>query len=67
MTLQEVRDKVKEIGRAASARDYERAHCEEDALYLEVLRAVASGDSDSSRMARAAVSTQLFVFPRHCA
>ena len=65
MTISEVRVRVKEVAKLST--DHERAHSAEDQLYLDVLRAIAEGHPDAARLARAALATQLFVFPRYCA
>jgi len=48
--------------------DDEAAHAEEDKLYLEILRAIASNDCDNpAACAQLAISTQELKFERWCA
>lgn len=50
------------------ARDPESAHAAEDALYRDVLRAIASGECTNPRLlASAALESQEVSFPRWCA
>lgn len=62
MTIAEVRERAKVV--ASLVNDWEAAKAAEDALYLDVLRAIADGDPDAARLARTALSTQLYVFKR---
>lgn len=43
------------------------AHSNEDSLYWSVLDAVANGNPESKEMAKEALKTKAFDFPRWCA
>ncbi len=48
--------------------DDEAAHAAEDALYRDVLKAIAEGDAEEpAGVARIALSSQRIKFKRHCA
>jgi hypothetical protein len=65
ITLESVRRRLKEI--RAAAGDDERAHSMEDALYRDVLQAIAKGHIDGSRLARLALNARRINFARWCA
>lgn len=52
---------------AEIADDYERAHANEDALHLKVLRAIANGAPNAAELAAEAIKTEAIDFARHCA
>jgi hypothetical protein len=56
---------------ADHARDYERAHDEEDALHRATLKAIAMGEfatlDDARAAARLALTSEAIDFPRYCA
>lgn len=52
---------------AEIADDYERAHANEDALHLKVLRAIANGAPNAAELAAEAIKTDAIDFARHCA
>jgi hemerythrin-like domain-containing protein len=62
MKVQEVIDRVKAI--QAKADDPEVAHSKEDALYLDVLRAIANGAKNSKELAKEALKTESIDFSR---
>lgn len=63
MRLDSVVDRVERI--RASVGDDERAHSMEDALYTDLLRAIAAGlCEDPAACAKAALTTQTFGFAR---
>lgn len=63
MTEAEVRRRVDEIDEIADLQ--ERAHIDEDRLYVDVLEAIAGGAEDPAAMARAALATRQLDFDRH--
>lgn len=70
MTIKEVKAKVAEIA-TLGARDSERAHAVEDDLFEAVLRAIANDTASGTAvprgvraLARAALKTKRFTFPR---
>jgi hypothetical protein len=65
MTIEEVRAEVRHI--AAAAGDPEAAHSNEDALWANVLRAIAAGVDDAADLAAEALKTEDIRFPRWCA
>lgn len=66
MTPSEVAARVERIRSLAD--DAEAAHCEEDGLYRDVLRAIADGTCTEPRWcARTALDAGLIDFPRWCA
>lgn len=68
MNIKDVKERVKQVRKAADGGDYERAHALEDALRAEVLTAIARGECVSPwAMADAALQTRKIDFPRWCA
>lgn len=67
VTVEAVRARVEQIRAVSEQPDAELAHSEEDALYEEVLRAVAGGHPDAAALARAALETKKLKFDRWCA
>jgi hypothetical protein len=67
MTVADVSWVVERIADAAAARDNEAAHCIEDTLYVDVLRAIASGHPDPVALAATALTTQEIRVSRWCA
>lgn len=66
MTPNEINDRIAYI--RSSAHDPERAHSEEDSLYLDFICYVAACDLGSiSEKANKILSTQDIKFPRWCA
>ena len=66
MTPKRVRERVKWIDSVRG--DDEAAHSAEDALYAEVLRAIADGTAeDAQACAKEALKTQHIGFARWCA
>ena len=63
MNISDVRRRLRKI--EAMQHDYEAAHSEEDALYGDVLRAIAKGADRA--LASEALKTQNLTFPRYCA
>jgi hypothetical protein len=52
---------------SAMSGDFEMAHSAEDALWRETLEAIADGADEPNELARLALATSGFDFPRHCA
>jgi hypothetical protein len=69
LTTKEVRERVKSLAKRAAAReDAEELHATEDALYADVLSAIAKGKcEDPGACARAALKTRDIQFERYCA
>ena len=71
MTVREVQNRVRLVREAAEQGDDERAHSLEDALRLDVLRAVARGPgrggADPRGLAVEALKTQAIAFSRWAA
>jgi hypothetical protein len=65
MTIVEIRFQVEQI-QTMAGRDDEKAHGMEDALWQDVLRAIAKGSRKSRVLAREALKTLQIKFPRHC-
>ena len=66
MTPADVKTAVKQIKERQG--DYEAAHAMEDMLYLEALKAIASGNCDDPQaIAKEAIKTQRLGFARYCA
>lgn len=66
MKASDVEERLHKIREAME--DDERAHSLEDDLYLEVLKAIASGMCDDPRACAAkAIETQVLAFGRWCA
>lgn len=63
MKIGEIRKRLVRIGAAAKSGDYDAAHGEERGLFIDVLRAVASGEAGSGE-ARAALTSLELEFPR---
>lgn len=63
MTIEEIKTKVEEIKRLAEFCN-ELAHCEEDALYLNVLRDVAESDHPLAKHAKLALEVDDLNFTR---
>lgn len=66
MTLDDVKQRVAEI-RAIGRRDPEVSHGNEDALWENVLRAIADGAPNAAELAREALETAKIDFARWCA
>lgn len=65
-TVRAVKARITAIRKLAN--DDERAHGAEDALYADVLRAIATGVAlDPAAMAREALTTETIGFERYCA
>lgn len=64
LTLGKVRSRVAAVKAAAIVGDHERAHNEEDKLYLDVLRQLAD---EGSELAKTALGTQEMNIKRYCA
>lgn len=67
MSEDEVLKRVEAIAaqeHASGVWDDETAHGMEDALWADVLRAIAAGDADAPALARAALTTQEMNFSR---
>jgi hypothetical protein len=65
ITVAEVKARVAEI--RALAGDDESAHSSEDALWAEVLQAIADGAPNAKELAKAALKTSEIDFARWCA
>lgn len=65
LTVARVADRVEGI--RAHAADDEFAHSEEDALYQDVLRAIADGAPHAQEMAAVALVARTIKFDRWCA
>lgn len=61
MKVSDVRNRVAKIKRQHCD---ESAHCAEDELYADVLRAIADGAPDAGKLARAALKTKDLNFSR---
>ena len=63
-----VYDVLRMVGQIAGKRsDPEVAHSMEDALYVEVLQAIAGGAGNPQELAAAALNAYELEFPRWCA
>jgi DNA-binding GntR family transcriptional regulator len=58
MTITEIRERVREIRKAARDGDHEHAHTLEDDLHRRVLEMVASGQTLAGMLAREALATR---------
>jgi hypothetical protein len=68
VTLQEARDRVREIEEIARAEDDEVAHSKADRLHQDVLRYLAEvAPAELGELARIAISTEAISFARWCA
>jgi len=67
MTIKDVKARVAQVKGRVEIRDYDDAHCLEDDLFQDVLRAVAKGDKRSQALAQAALESRKLVFNRHTA
>lgn len=67
MTLQNIRDRIARIIKAADRGDYEAAHGMEDTLHQDVLRAIAGGVDSPGALAFEALKTQQLDFERYTA
>jgi hypothetical protein len=68
MTPEDVRKLVQKIKEEVDEGDDEMLHVKEDALYQEVLEAIADGSAENpSECARIALETSKFDFARWCA
>lgn len=65
MDMHEVQRRVVEI--SVASYDDEKAHCLDDQLRADVLRAIANGASDAAELAAAALATDALGFVRWCA
>lgn len=65
MTIEEIRVRVEGIRK--STYDDEACHSSEDALWRDVLEAIASGASNAQELAAEAIKTQEIDFARWCA
>lgn len=65
VTLEEVASRVATI--EASSGDFEAAHAMEDDLHIDVLRAIAHGNSDPVGLASEALRSLAIPFNRACA
>ena len=65
LTVEQVEAKVVDIDELVS--DPEAAHAREDALYVEVLEAIAAGSPQAVELAKAALMTQNTDHERWCA
>jgi len=65
MDIDEARNRVEQI--RSEKCDDELAHGHEDALWHDVLKAIAAGNEDARELAKAALCTQEIVFARWCA
>lgn len=65
MDVTKIRDRVHEI--RVCSDNPEGAHTLEDALYLDVLRAIADGAENPEELAREALLAAEIMFPRWCA
>lgn len=65
MTLSEVKDTV--IAITEHKDDFEVAHCMEDSLYENVLKAIVAGNPEAQVMAQEALKTKQIDFARYCA
>jgi hypothetical protein len=63
MSEDEVWRRVNDIDEIADLQ--ERAHVEEDRLYVDVLEAIASGADNPSALARAALGARELIFERY--
>ncbi|HEY3495336.1 MAG TPA: hypothetical protein VGK73_11645 [Polyangiaceae bacterium] len=67
MKIQEVEQKLIAIASAAMAGDDEKAHALEDALFVEVLQAIAKGSRNGKALAETALKSNALSFERWCA
>lgn len=68
MKVREVQDRAEEVLFAARSGDYEKAHALEDALYRDLLAAIANNTCPAPcTCAYFALRTQTENFSRHCA
>lgn len=65
MTIEQVKERVKHI--ESISNDDEAAHSNEDALWRDVLSAVAKGHPDSVKLAKEALKTEKISYARWCA
>jgi hypothetical protein len=65
LTVREVQERVAEI--FVLRQDDEAAHNREDALYVDVLQAIANGAVDAAELARTALRAQEIDFGRYTA
>lgn len=64
MDTKEIIDRFYNIIRLSGNGDNEAAHQAEDALYLDILRAIADGDENPKFLATMAIATQNINFDR---
>ncbi len=62
MTVEDVRKRLIEID--ASRADDQQAHCSEDALWAEVLEAIATGAGNAKELAQEALKSRDIEFER---
>ena len=62
MTPAEVSNRVARI--ASMTDDDESAHCEEDKLWLDVLKVIAAGADDAAGLAAEALKSESLIFSR---
>jgi F0F1-type ATP synthase membrane subunit b/b' len=69
LSIDQAKKRVEEILIAAKRDDHEKAHSLEDKLRREALQIIARGDLDlegARKLALVALSSEAFVFGRHC-
>lgn len=66
MTINDVKQRVECI-RSQADTDWERAHGLEDALFLDVLIAIARGSKNAKQLAKTSLESKKLDFARRCA
>jgi hypothetical protein len=67
MTVYRIKKLIAEIKKQANKFDHERAHGLEDELYIKVLTAIAQGEPNAQKLAKAALKSQRIKFFRFTA
>ncbi len=68
VTVDDIKTRLIEVAKCACLGDFEAAHIAEDALYFDVLVAIASGNDNGQarELARQAIRSRELVFKRVC-